>query len=292
LRTSLADPARGLTAMPADAIVHVVHPILDDDDQISLRRDDGDPLAPLATKHHGIFSELRGLPAKKSQALASTVLELVRPTRIDHLTITGLKVDDTELAEGAGIRVMLLDKTAPDKVTLAGELWSDPVRKDVLVGPAFSVQSAAFVFGEGGFDDLSNDEQMTVALMGKAVSPVTSYVAFEPGTRPSSVGFEDSAIGSGRGGLLGHGSGTGGGYGMGRHKPDLAALVDTTACERTVHPAAGWHVALDVETTKDEVVDVTGASDAMATCVAEAAWATRLTNAFDLDRESFHLDFH
>ena len=76
---------------------------------------------------------------KKAQALASTVLELVRPTRIDHLTITGLDVKDTEqLAEGDGIRVMLLDKTAPDKVTLAGELWSDPVRKEVAVGAAFS----------------------------------------------------------------------------------------------------------------------------------------------------------
>jgi len=293
LRTSLTDPAAGLAAMPADAIVHVVHPILDDDDQVSLTRIDTDPLAPLATKHHGIFSELRGLPMKKAQALASTVLELVRPTRIDHLTITGLDVKDTEqLGEGAGIRVMLLDKTAPDKVTLAGELWSDPVRKEVSVAPAFSVKSAAFVFGEGGFDDLSADEQMKVAMMGRAVSPVTSYVAFEPGTRPSNVGFDDGTIGAGRYGTIGHGSGTGSGYGMVRHKPDLAGLVDTSACERKLHPADGWHVVLDVETTRDEIVDVTGATDAMATCVAEAVWATRLTAEFDLDRESFHLDFH
>ncbi len=290
LRTSLADPAAGLAAMPADAIVHVVHPILDDDDQLSLTRDDTDPLAPLATKHHGIFSELRGLPARKAQALASTVLELVRPTRIDHLTITGLKVDDTQLAEGAGIRVMILDHTAPEKVTLAGELWSDPVRKDVTVGPAFSVHSAAFVFGEGGFDDLSAAEQMKVAMMGRAVSPVTSYVAFEPGTRPSSVGLDEGAIGMGRMGSIGHGSGMGAGYGTLRHKPDLKSLVDISACVRGA--PAGWHVALDVETTRDEVVDVAGASDATGTCIAEAVWATRLTSEYSLDRESFHLDFH
>lgn len=291
LRTSLGDPARGLAAMPADAIVHVVHPILDDDDQLSLTRVDTDPLAPLATKHHGIFSELRGLPAKKTPALAAAVLELVRPTRIDRLTITGLEVKDTEqLPEGAGIRVMVLDKTAPEKVTLTGELWSDPVRKDVAVGGAFSTQSAAFVFGEGGFDELSPAEQMKVAMMGRAVSPVTSYVAFEPGTRPSTVGLDEGAFGSGRMGSIGRGAGYGAAIGTTRHKPDLASLVDISACERAA--PAGWHVALDVETTKDEIVDVEGARDATSACIAEAVWATRLTSAFDLERESFHLDFH
>ena len=37
---------------------------------------------------------------------------------------------------------------------------------------------------------------------------------------------------------------------------------------------------------------MTGAKDAMGTCVAEAVWATRLTDDYNLDRESFHLDFH
>src|SRR5687768_8452233 len=114
---------------------------------------------------------------------------------------------------------------------------------------------------------------MTVALLGRAVSPVTSYVAAEPGTRPSTIGIPSR-------GVIGHGSGAGGGYGYGggrgrlAPRPDLRHLVDTTACERTVRPAAGWRVALDVETTRDEIVDVIAAArDAMTACLVETAWA-------------------
>jgi len=290
LRTSLKDPAAGLAALPADAVVHVVHPILDHDDQLALVRDDTDPLAPLATHHHGIFSELRGLPAPSLHKLAPTVLELVRPTRIDQLAVAGVTVAETELREGTSLRIMVDVKSAPERVVLTGKLWSDPVRREVDVGATFSRQTAAFVFGEGGFDSLSNDEMMKVALMGRAVSPVTSYVAFEPGTRPSPLGLPLEGRGYG---AMGGGAGYGDGAGMlgMRSPPDLQSLVDVDACERAVKPAAGWHATLDVETTRDEVVDVEGAADPMTTCLAEAVWKLRLGAEFDHERETFHLEF-
>jgi hypothetical protein len=132
---------------------------------------------------------------------------------------------------------------------------------------------------------------MTVAVLGGAVSPVTSYVAAEPGTRPSTIGLPDL----GRFGTIGHGSGGGVGYGSGGgalgRRPDLGALIDTAACERTVKPADGWRVTLEVETTKDEIVDVIpGASDAMTACLVEAAWNVRLDPAtFQDSRERFHV---
>lgn len=291
LRSSLKDPAAGLAALPADAVVHVVHPILDHDDQLSLVREDKDALAPLATHHHGIFSELRGLPAPSISKLAPTVLELVRPTRIDQLAVAGVTVEQTELHEGTSLRIMVDVKAAPERVVLTGKLWSDPVRREVDVGATFSRQTAAFVFGEGGFDSLSKEEMMKVALMGRAVSPVTSYVAFEPGTRPSTIGLPLEGRGGFGMGQSGFGSG-GGGMGGRRLPPDLQGMVDADACVKTVKPAAGWHATLDVETTKDEIVDVEGASDPMTTCLAEAVWKLRLDAAiYDLDRESFHLEF-
>jgi subtilisin-like proprotein convertase family protein len=289
LRSSLKAPGAALAAMPADVIVHVVHPVLDHDDELKLTRDDADALAPLATRHHGVLMTVTGLPAG-DKPLRPAVLELVRPTRIEHLQVAGIPVPDTELREGTGLRVMVDRRTAPARVVLAGLLWSDPVRTEVDVGALFSRQAAAFVFGEGGFDDLSPDEQMRVAMMGRAVSPVTSYVAFEPGTRPSTEGFDTY------GGLLGTGAGSyatvGYAHGVSRLPPDLRGLVDVAACVRAVKPAAGWSVALDVETTRDEVVDVAGAASPMGTCLAEAIWALRLDDRFALDRESFHLEFH
>jgi len=44
-------------------------------------------------------------------------------------------------------------------------------------------------------DELSEDEMMTLAMGGGAVSPVTSYLAIEPGVRPSTEGLEWGRMG-------------------------------------------------------------------------------------------------
>jgi hypothetical protein len=191
------------------------------------------------------------------------------------------------LREGVGVRAMTLDATAPSHVVVTGTMWSDPVRVELDAGEAFSRQTAAFVFGADEHQSLSHDEMMRVAMMGRAVSPVTSYVAAEPGTRPSTIGLE----------TIGHGSGTGSGYGFGSGHgslrgghPELASLVDASAC-RAANPAAG--VSIDVETTRDEIVDVaiTSAASPLATCIAEAVWALRLPASFDRERETFTLRY-
>jgi len=298
IRSSLAEPkvAAALDGIPRDIVVHVIRPHLDDDDRVMLERDDHDPLATIATSHHGIYTRLTGMPtaldklAPTEKLLTPAILELVRPTRIEKLAVGGgFTLADTVLREGEGVRLFLKGKAAPGRVTLSGVLWSDPVTKQVAVGDAFSRSTAAFVFGEDEYHDLSEAEQLKVAFMGRAVSPVTSYVAYEPGTRPSVIGL-------GRYNTIGHGSGMGSAYGtaigMPRRVPDLAALIDTKACVAQHQPTAGWKVQLAVETTRDEIVDVavTGGAGPLATCLLETTWRVRLDSRWSLERESFVVD--
>jgi hypothetical protein len=165
-------------------------------------------------------------------------------------------------------------------------MWSDPVRREVSVTTPFSMQTAAFVFGADAHQGLTDAEMMKVAMFGRAVSPVTSYVAAEPGVRPSTIGFESRGFGT-----LGSGSGSGAGYGFGsaRTKVNFSRLVETESCIKSVRPTAPWEVTIAVETTKDEVVDVAPEqASPMATCLTEIIWALRLDKQlFYVDREDF-----
>lgn len=291
LRSSLGQPETlaALAALAPATVVHVVVPKLDDDDRVQLHRRDDATLAPLATAHHGIYVDLAGLPAANRKALVPVVLELVRPTRIEKVAVHGFELETEVLHEGDGVRLMIdtTRATAPTTVTLTGTMWSDPVTTDIAVGTAFSTATAAFVFGADAHHALSEAEQMTVALMGRAVSPVTSYLATEPGVRPSTIGLEEfGTIGTGRFGTIGHGSGGGG---VGRSTPDFERLIDPAACIRRIKPAGAWQVRLAIETTLDEVVEVVPAApSAMANCLAETVWQLRLDRTtFSLDHEAF-----
>ena len=279
--------------LPADAIVHVVVPRVDGDDRMALQRDDGATFAPLATRHHGIYVDLLGAPTTAAKALEPLALELVRPTRIERLAVAGVTDDPDSpqvpplLREGDGVRAMWLAKTAPSSVVVTGMLWSDPVRAEVSASSVFSRQTAALVFGADQQTDLSPDEMRRLAFAGGAVSPVTSYVAAEPGTRPSPLGFDGGGtgwgtLGSGRYGTIGYGMGGG----TARTRPDVASLVDSAACVRDTLAA---DVVLEVETTRDEIVDVRnlGADSPRATCLVEATWHARLDSRFDLDHDTF-----
>jgi hypothetical protein len=274
-----------------ETVVHVIVPRIDSDDRPSLERRDDADFAPLATKHHGIYADLVGFPAKTIKELAPTVLELVRPTRIENAAITGFELESTVLHEGDGVRLMRDTEAlpAPDRVTLTGRLWSDPVHKELTSSAQFSIATAAFVFGEDQHQSLSPAEQMTVAMMGRAVSPVTSYVAAEPGVRPSPIGLSHGfgTFGSGRYGTIGHGSG-GGGTAF-RSEPDWESMFDIASCVKSQTPSAPWKVDITMETTRMEVVDVsTDTPGGMARCLVEAVWAAKLdVQRFDDDHQTY-----
>lgn len=287
LTSTLALAALG--SLSPDTVVHVVVPTLDGDDRPSLDRHDEAPFAALATHHHGIYAAIRGLPAKTIKELAPLALELVRPTRIEKLAVTGgFTLEADVLHEGDGLRMMrgTTSAAAPARVTLTGLLWSDPVRREVATTEPFSRQTAAFVFGADEYGALSEAEQLTVAMIGRAVSPVTSYVAAEPGTRPSPIGLLEGVIGAGSYGTLGSGSGSGSGFGI--ERPNLRDLIDTSRCVASIRPPTAWSVQLSVETTKDEIVDVIPAADGpLAACLAETAWTVRLDTRFTADHDAF-----
>jgi len=165
----------------------------------------------------------------------------------------------------------------------------------VNVDASFSIACAGWVFSEDDHGDLSVAEQLKVAFMGKAVSPVTSYLAVEPGTRPSTIGLpverqsrSGYGVGSGAGGMRGRGN---------RVAPDLMALLAPAVkrCVASTKPPAGWAVALTVETTLDEVVDVmvrAGKDQPIARCLEEAVWALRLDGRFDQPHDTFELALH
>jgi hypothetical protein len=286
---------KALSALPRDTVVHVIVPSLDNDDRNGLVRDDTTALASFAAGHHGISARITGLPMRSIKALAAPVLELVRPTRIEQVEISGFKLEDSVIHEGDGVRVMKLDATAPSRVRLTGMIWGDPIQRELYANDVFSRQTAAFVFGGDLHGDLSPDEQMTVAMRGHAVSPVTSFVAFEPGTRPSEIGLDDT---SAYGGLLGNEAGEMGfGYGMGASgsRPRLDDLVDREPCVDKVKPRGPWSVGFSVDTTRDEIVDVvvtSGAADPMAACLVEAVWATRLDDSYNHDHDAFAFELH
>ena len=297
--------AAALTALataPADTVVHVLDASVRGGDEPGLVRDDTDPLAPIALGHHGIFANLDG-PDRAGKDLTRLVLGLVRPVQIDGFLIKGFDLkdgayDDTipaVLREGAGLRLVVRARTAPSRVELTGMIWGDRFKRVVTTDAAFSKAAAAWVFAEDDHGELSPDEMMKVAMMGKAVSPVTSYVAFEPGTRPSTIGL----IGRGgeeMGGGFGFGHGGAAGGGIGRVRPDPMALVATAAkkCVAIHTPVAGWQVVVALESTYDEVVDVvteTAAAPALTSCLVEAVWAVQLTSAYDEPRDTFTLTF-
>ncbi len=290
-----------LEAAPPGTTVHVVE--TSTDGSAALARDDAHPLAPIALAHHGIGATLVGIRGDDKH-LPAIVLGLVRPVRVDHFAIAGLdlaqgKYDTTVpdvLDEGAGFRIVVDAPIAPERVELTGMIWGDKFRRVVTADAGFSKAAAAWVFSEDDHQALSPAEMMTVALMGRAVSPVTSYLAIEPGVRPSTIGLERNLEGVGFGVASGsaHGGGVGG---VVRVPPDPMALVADGAarCVATHQPAPGWSVTLTLEATRDEVVDVipgAGAALPIAACLIEATWAIRLDDAYHDTRATYPLHFH
>jgi hypothetical protein len=217
--------------------------------------------------------------------------EWVRPLRIDHLKVVlpgrdAADIDAPEsLAEGQGLRDLRLHAAALPWVRVEGELWTKPLREVFTRDRAHGRLWSALVLGSELLHQLTDEEMMTLALHGRAVSPVTSYLAVEPGVRPSTEGLlEGEPIGLGSIGLIGRGGGGGTGA-RNRVRPynhrawlraQLANVKDSCGA-----PA----LQLTLETTRDEIVAVaaqlSGASDPVSTrCVEEGVWAWRLHAMF------------
>lgn len=275
-----------LASAPGRTVTHLVLP--SNLGEAEIQRNDDHDLAPIASAHGGVLYEVSAPVDEKAGNLRRVMLPLVRPITIDHFAVRGIDLSDARdvpevLGEGTGYRAMMSMASPPSRVVVTGKIWARDFRRVVRTNPEFDAATAAFVFSEDEHHNLSEDEMLKVAFKGRAVSPVTSYLAVEPGVRPSTAGFEEASFGVGGLGLIGSGGGGGSGVG-GRRPPDLEDFLDPAVrrCEQRLSPAAGWRIALSVETTEREIVDVVldSATDPkLAKCVVEEIWGTRLPSA-------------
>jgi len=283
-----------LDRTPAATIAHVVV-FRPNSSGVTEERQDGHLLSVLAARRGGVLLRVGGLPATDPKELAPVTLGLVRPIRIDSFRVQGadLRGLPDALREGSGVREMVALPAAPRTVTLVGRIWATSFRRQVQATQDFSRATAAFVFSHDMHGKLSRPQMLRVAMYGRAVSPVTSYLAVEPGVRPSTAGIVRVG-GSGRG--AGYGAGVGRMRGGTRYHPHPKWLLEpgVRRCSKAHHPASGWSALLTLETTLREVVDVVLRSSAtpMARCLVEEAWKLDLSpDSFYREHEAFTLSF-
>ncbi len=283
-------------ALPAGTLVHVV--ALSNGDLV---RDDDARWAPLAALTEGIAMR-GGLEA----------LPLVRPVSLDHVRITApnwsvlegpeaacIAADTLNLAEGQACTWWGLS-TAGESLEVEGLLWNRRWRKTVALGGRTDLALARqlrFVF------DPAADLAIAALDAAKAVSDRWSLVARWGGAG----GYADMPAGGGTGwgticdcgnyGTIGHGSGTGSAVDV---SPSLQAQLFEAVGRCTRDDLT---IALTVETTLDEIVDVSaivtlrnhkGAptdAQAIATCVEEAVWGTNIKFAQPRSHATAQLTF-
>jgi len=279
--SDLAD--RALRSLPDSSTVHVVEPRPAAHGGPRLERTDDDPLAEIALDRGGIMATFYATPSDPAEARNRAALHLVRPTRLENLAFRSIDLSNPpdKLDEGEGLREMLSGGTAPHRVTVTGSIWADSYRQTVRVTRPFSRATAGFVFSKGMYDALDADQMERVARFGRAVSPVTSYLAIEPGVRPSEIGIDRTGM---------RGIGSGGGAGFGGVDP---ANSDVTYFDVADHlrpkfescldhdPEDAWRAEITVETTDHEIVDIgieREGPDApeLESCLTETAWGTDL----------------
>lgn len=294
-RSSLTPEAIGKAAWKSGAVVHVATV---GDGVPGLTRDDDSAWAALPRRTGGLFWQ----GSSSSEIVSATRVtyeEWARPKRVDKLVVTGLdpRFEAPEvLDEGQGLEYFAVADAPVSRLEIAGELWSKPLAVAVAPSAAQGRLAAALAFGSDVWNDLAEPEQMKLAMHGGAVSPVTSYLAIEPGVRPSNEGLDWGVTGSGGGGGVGIGLGSGGGrlFGAGPSAAvDKATWLraELLRAMRSCAPSANA-ITVTLESTLDEVVDVglvelAPSRDTKAeACVREETWklalpATTFKDAFE-----------
>ena len=188
-----------------------------------------------------------------------------------------------ELPEGEAIERFAIDRNAVPWAEIEGKLWGTRVAHRLFPAAGEARLWAALVFGSDLLEDLTEPEMMVLARRGRAVSPVTSYLAIEPGVRPSTEGLEERRarvpdVIAGAAGVLG--------------QPEPPRIDRQKFLEDELgrawrdcgHERRASRVVL--ETTLAEVVDVpavfvTGTDAVLSHCLEEAAWGIDLPPEFD-----------
>ncbi len=273
--------------LPAGTLVHVVGI---GDSTSGLVRDDTARWSSLARRTEGI-----AMSAGADAADPLDALPLVRPISLDHIRITApgwTTLDGPEAAcedtldEGRSCMWWATAKPAAgDHIDVEGQLWNHRWHQKVALGDGGNIRLARQLR-----DVLDEDSPLAIAALdaARAVSSRWSMIARWGGDGGSAEassgggGGWGSICGCDRAGTIGHGSGTGAGVlAPPSLRDQLAAAVGQCARDDAA-------IALTVETTLDEIVDVDAkvtprrgntpfrGAAAIETCVEEAVWATNV----------------
>lgn len=227
--------------------------------------------------------------------------EWARPKRIHHLAVhaRGLEKEQlnvpTTLDEGQGVDELLLPASAAQSVEITGELWATPIKKFLAKDDAENQRWAGLFFGTHLYSSITEEEMMPLAMLGKVVSPVTSYLAIEPGVRPSTEGLEETS---------GVGMGFGSGFGSAGHRlfgssspkyPDDKLAFLQREVERRLAQCGGKgrSAKATLETTAAEIVELKAsiegesATSSLTSCFTESLWEIYLRSDFQADHDLF-----
>lgn len=293
VRRALSPVHLALRKLTSGALVHLVTVAGGD---AKLSRDDESAWARLPQATGGVLWRAT-YPERLDAAARAAAEELARPTHIDGATLAGLATPfedfavDGRLSEGQGFESWAIEAAPSPGVRVDGLLWSTPARFTIGADDVAARRSAALVFGTSLVGELSEPEMMKLAMKGRAVSPVTSYLAIEPGVRPSTDGLDESEIGAGGFGSVLSPSVRGGNITLGpRPEPfdPYAFLAAALGAEARVCGVRG-SVSVTVETTAAEVVDVGAVvqrdrrDPKVEACMREAVWKLTLSPRFDAE---------
>jgi len=252
----------------------------------SWRRDDDHRLAGIAEATGGIL-----VHASVTDELEQLSEHLVRPTMLEFVRIEGLEPDFGEIKEGEVYQFIDVVEKRPERGfgTINAKLWHKSIRVVPDRSKRLDKAIAGWVFARDMHTNLDHDDQMKLARFANAVTPVTSFLAIEPGVRPSSEGLPWGAFGVGGMGTRGFGAGGSGSARGTVQIPTMDSLFDSVAdaC-RARHP--NLHAVVAVHTTKEEIVDVTPRSptNTFGDCLVEGIWEIELPANFQAIAYSTH----
>ncbi len=289
LRTELTRARLTALAQRTGAIVHLVD--IGDGD-VYTDSDQASNFAPVARATGGlVWDATARVDRRRADAEHRSAYEaLARPSAIENIQFDAPSVEHRAfetMPEGAREGWFKLVDGPTPYVRVSGELWSEPFSEVFLPSEEEGARWSALVFGSSLLDELRPHEHMGLAVHGGAVSPVTSYLAIEPGVRPSTEGLEwnDGAIGIGSLGLIGKGAGGG----RGSRRPDNNFLGFFQRALASTWRACGGRGAgptIVIETTRREVADIpelrasAPLTPTARQCLVEAAWALDLPREF------------
>lgn len=297
VRSSLA-PERIRAALGASGAV--VHLGVLRETTVHLHRDDEHAWASAIRSTGGLVWRAGASDdADDRKKMRAVYEEWARPLRVDHVKLyspdleLGAVSERPEiLVEGEGFEQLLFTSRDVAWVRVEGELWSKRVQHVVHADAAAGKRWAALVFGSELMSQLSEPEMMKLALHGGAVSPVTSYLAIEPGVRPSTEGLDWGATGTGSGFGSGAPSLRMGATSTSGRVPALDRdkwLRDTLGQSFAACGGKPGSASVSLETTFAEVVDVPkvaldGSTDPLLErCLREATWDLVLPVQFDAE---------